>query len=66
MGGAFGGKAVIFDYEVIAGFLSRKIGKPVKIELTRRKFLPVVEIVFGLIRLLKLELRKMELSLHNM
>jgi 4-hydroxybenzoyl-CoA reductase subunit alpha len=37
VGGAFGGKAVIFDYEVIAGFLSRKIGKPVKIELTREE-----------------------------
>ena len=37
VGGAFGGKAVIFDYEVVAGFLSRKIGRPVKIELTREE-----------------------------
>jgi CO/xanthine dehydrogenase Mo-binding subunit len=37
VGGAFGGKAVLFDYEVIAGFLSRKIGRPVKIELTREE-----------------------------
>lgn len=37
VGGAFGGKAPVFDYEVIAPFLSRKIGKPVKIELTREE-----------------------------
>ena len=35
VGGAFGGKAVLFDYEVIAAFLSRRIGRPVKIELAR-------------------------------
>jgi len=37
IGGAFGGKAPCFDYEVIAGFLSRKLCKPVKIELTREE-----------------------------
>lgn len=37
IGGAFGGKAVIFDFEVLAGFLSRKVGRPVKIELTREE-----------------------------
>ena len=37
VGGAFGGKAVIFDFEVIAAFLSRKLGRPVKLELTREK-----------------------------
>jgi len=35
VGGAFGGKAVLFDFDVIAGFLSRKTGRPVKIILTR-------------------------------
>ena len=37
IGGAFGGKAPCFDYEVITGFLSRKVCKPVKIELTREE-----------------------------
>ncbi len=37
VGGAFGGKAVIFDFEVIAAFLSRKLGRPVKLELTREE-----------------------------
>ena len=37
VGGAFGGKAPCFDYEVIAGFLARKLCKPVKIELTREE-----------------------------
>ena len=37
IGGAFGGKAPCFDYEVIAGFLSKKLCKPVKVELTREE-----------------------------
>lgn len=37
IGGAFGGKAPCFDYEVITAFLSRKLGKPVKTELTREE-----------------------------
>jgi 4-hydroxybenzoyl-CoA reductase subunit alpha len=37
IGGAFGGKAPCFDYEVIAAFLSRKLCKPVKVELTREE-----------------------------
>lgn len=35
IGGAFGGKAQVFDHEIIASFLSRKTGKPVKLILTR-------------------------------
>ncbi|OPY71729.1 MAG: 4-hydroxybenzoyl-CoA reductase subunit alpha [Syntrophorhabdus sp. PtaU1.Bin058] len=37
IGGAFGGKAPCFDYEVICGFLSRKLCKPIRIELTREE-----------------------------
>jgi 4-hydroxybenzoyl-CoA reductase subunit alpha len=37
IGGAFGGKAPCFDYEVIAGLASKKLCKPVKFELTREE-----------------------------
>jgi 4-hydroxybenzoyl-CoA reductase subunit alpha len=37
VGGAFGGKAPCFDYEVICAFLTRKLCKPIKIELTREE-----------------------------
>jgi len=37
VGGAFGGKVTIFPYEVIAGFLSMKTGRPVKMVLTRHE-----------------------------
>jgi CO/xanthine dehydrogenase Mo-binding subunit len=35
VGGAFGGKAQAFDYEIIAALLSRKTGRPVKLFLAR-------------------------------
>jgi CO/xanthine dehydrogenase Mo-binding subunit len=35
VGGAFGGKAQVFDHEIIAAFLSRKTGKPIKLILPR-------------------------------
>ena len=37
VGGAFGGKITIFPYEVIAGFLSMKTRRPVKIVLSRQE-----------------------------
>jgi CO/xanthine dehydrogenase Mo-binding subunit len=36
-GGTFGGKSDLFSYEFLAGFLSRKTGRPVKIELSREE-----------------------------
>ncbi len=36
-GGAFGGKSEMFSHEVAAAALSRKCGRPVKIELTREE-----------------------------
>ncbi|MCD6305384.1 MAG: molybdopterin-dependent oxidoreductase, partial [Deltaproteobacteria bacterium] len=36
-GGTFGGKIDLFAYEFLAGFLSRKTGRPVKIELSREE-----------------------------
>lgn len=36
-GGAFGGKIDLFSYEFLAAFLSRKTGRPVKIELSREE-----------------------------
>ena len=36
-GGTFGGKIDLFSYEFLAGFLSRKTGRPVKIELSREE-----------------------------
>ena len=35
VGGAFGGKAAPFDFEILAAFLSRQTGRPVKIVLAR-------------------------------
>ncbi|GAI53959.1 unnamed protein product, partial [marine sediment metagenome] len=37
VGGAFGGKVVMFPYEVVAGFLSMKTGRPVKLVLSRHE-----------------------------
>jgi 4-hydroxybenzoyl-CoA reductase subunit alpha len=37
IGGAFGGKAPVFDFEIIAGFATKRICKPVKIVLTREE-----------------------------
>jgi putative selenate reductase molybdopterin-binding subunit len=37
IGGAFGGKIDLFPYEVCAALLSKKAGRPVKIELTREE-----------------------------
>lgn len=37
IGGAFGGKAPCFDYEVIAGLASKRLCKPVKFEMTREE-----------------------------
>ncbi|MDA8334111.1 MAG: xanthine dehydrogenase family protein molybdopterin-binding subunit [Peptococcaceae bacterium] len=36
-GGAFGGKIDLFPYEFCAAYLSRKLGRPVKIELEREE-----------------------------
>jgi len=37
VGGAFGGKVTLFPHEAIAGFLSMKTGRPVKIVLSRHE-----------------------------
>lgn len=37
VGGAFGGKIDVFAYEFCAAYLSRKLARPVKIELTREE-----------------------------
>lgn len=37
VGGAFGGKITLFPHEVIAGFLSMKTGRPIKIVLSRHE-----------------------------
>ena len=37
VGGAFGGKLDVFPYEFCAAFLSRKTGRPVKMELSREE-----------------------------
>lgn len=37
VGGAFGGKIDLFSYEFCAAFLSRKTGKPVRMECTREE-----------------------------
>ncbi|MDP2727921.1 MAG: molybdopterin-dependent oxidoreductase, partial [Dehalococcoidia bacterium] len=37
VGGAFGGKLDVFSYEFCAAFLSRKTGRPVKMEMSREE-----------------------------
>lgn len=37
VGGAFGGKIDVFSYEFCAAYLSRKLGRPVKFELSREE-----------------------------
>lgn len=37
VGGAFGGKIMLFSYELLAAFLSRLTGKPVRIALSREE-----------------------------
>ncbi len=39
VGGAFGGKISLFPYEFLAAFLSKKVGRPVKITLSRSEVL---------------------------
>jgi CO/xanthine dehydrogenase Mo-binding subunit/aerobic-type carbon monoxide dehydrogenase small subunit (CoxS/CutS family) len=39
VGGAFGGKISMFSYEFLAAYLSRKVGQPVKIVLSRNEVL---------------------------
>lgn len=46
VGGAFGGKMDVYPYEICAGILSQKAGRPVKIELSRPEVFTTTRIRF--------------------
>ena len=58
VGGAFGGKIDLFDYEYIASHLSRLTGRPVKIVLTRREVFQATRLRHPMIFYIKTGVKK--------
>ncbi len=58
IGGTFGGKIDLFAYEFLAGFLSKKTGRPVKIELSREETFTVCRMSHRMICNVKIGVKK--------